>query len=92
LLCAKGNKKMKIKIKFLFARILGYGYLVNLRSKEIHRLNSKYTQCNLDSIKKYKFIKKKQITVWMQYGYNGCRFCMPEIDTDINNELKIFFI
>jgi hypothetical protein len=71
------------RIELFFMRLIGYKYVANLNSKEIHRINSKYSQCHLTEIKDRKYLREKQIPLWVQYGYNGCRFCFKEIDTDM---------
>jgi hypothetical protein len=63
-------------------------YRVNFRSKEIHRLDSTHSQCCLDGIKNYVDIQETDLQYYLDCGYNGCRHCMKEIDTDIYNKKK----
>jgi hypothetical protein len=72
-------------IQYRFMRLLGYRYIVNRRTKEIHRLNFKHTNFNIYSIKNYSFVKNN-IDLYFHYpDYNGCRFCMPYRDTDMSD-------
>ena len=61
-------------------------YRVNLRSKEIHRLDSPHSQCNLDLIKNYRDIPEDELGFYLGNGFNGCRYCAKEVDTDIYNK------
>ena len=62
--------------------LLGYKYVVNRRSREIHRLGFKHTNFDVYSIRDYSFVKNDRDLCFYYKGYNGCRFCMPERDTD----------
>jgi hypothetical protein len=74
-------------MKRLFLRLLGYKYVANLRSKEIHRLDTEFKQCNIPLIRRKKYLREKDLTLWLHAGYNGCRFCMKAVDTDGKREL-----
>ena len=60
-------------------------FRANHNTKEIHRLDSKYSQCFLNRMKNYDDIGRSQLRGYLKKGYNGCRFCMRRIDTDIYN-------
>ena len=61
---------------------IGYGYVANNRTLEIHRLNYKHTNFDILGIVDYTFIRNyyKGVERFVKRGYNGCRYCMPEID------------
>jgi hypothetical protein len=70
-------------LKQMFLITTGFGYLVNHRSKEIHRLSEKHRNCHLDIIspKNSEHVTKRTaINLIKKKGYNGCRWCMQEID------------
>jgi hypothetical protein len=56
--------------------------MVNLNSKEIHDLKNPHVNCKTDLIVNKKFITKKSLNVYLQNGYNGCKWCLPEYDKD----------
>jgi hypothetical protein len=63
-------------------KMLGYTYMVNLSSKEIHDLKNTHVNCNLELIVHKKFITKRMLKEYLQNGYNGCRWCMPEYNKE----------
>jgi len=71
--------------QFFWRRLFGYRYLINLRSKEIHKLNSVVDNCliNLMSKKNKKFIGERKLESYLESGYNGCRWCFKATDTDM---------
>jgi len=71
---------MKIKIFDKIKIAIGYRYMVNLNSKEIHDLKNPHVNCKTDLIVNKKFITKKSLNVYLQNGYNGCKWCLPEYD------------
>ena len=89
-------KRLVKQVRFSLARMLGYRYIVNLRTREIHRLGSKYSQCHLPGIKKYWLVREKHLPALLKFGCDGCRFCMPEFDTDgrtaDDSEPEIYFV
>jgi hypothetical protein len=72
-------------MKFFWRRLFGYKYLLNLRSKEIHKLDSVGDNCliNLMSKKNKKFIGERKVAGYINNGYNGCRWCFKIADTDM---------
>ena len=62
--------------------MMGYRYMVNLRSKEIHDLKNTHANCNLELIVHKKFITQKMLHQYLHNGYNGCRWCMPEYNKE----------
>jgi hypothetical protein len=69
-------------IQYGFMRLLGYKYVVNRRTKEIHRLDYRHANFDIYSIKNYSFVKNDADLDFYYPDYNGCRFCFPERDTD----------
>lgn len=62
--------------------LLGLDYVANIRTKEIHRVESN-CKCFKDFMKhNQKFVSEKSMHRLLQKGYNGCRHCMPECNTD----------
>jgi hypothetical protein len=63
---------------------LGYTYMINKRSKEIHDLKNTHVNCHLDKISDVNsvIIHKSKLQWHLNNGYNGCRWCMPKQDTD----------
>lgn len=61
----------------------GFGYLVNHRNKEIHRVNEKRHNCHLERIssKTSEYVTRRTaIRLIKTRGYNGCRWCWEEQD------------
>jgi pyoverdine/dityrosine biosynthesis protein Dit1 len=75
-------------IRLLFSnprKAFGYTYLMNKRTMEIHNLANPKRNCrsNMIARKNRKYLTKRgvQFEVTIK-GANGCRWCMPELDTD----------
>lgn len=61
----------------------GFAYVVNLnpRSKEIHSLKSKHKSCQLDKIRRKKYVTRKGAhKLIKENGFNGCMFCWKVAD------------
>jgi hypothetical protein len=63
-------------------------YVVNYYSKEIHRKDSKDTRCRINNMTNCADIDVYQMRRLLKKGYNGCRYCLPEHDTDYINNKK----
>lgn len=63
-------------------------YVVNYHSKEIHKKDSKDTRCRINNMTNCADIDVYQMRVLLKKGYNGCRYCLPEHDTDYINNKK----
>ena len=74
------------KIKFWLAQKCGYKYLANNKSKEVHCLDSKHTNCHLLMIKDYVLLFDDELDCALKEGYNGCRFCLKQYDSDIKKK------
>jgi hypothetical protein len=79
-------------MKRLFLRLFGYRYVANLRSKEIHRTDTGFSQCNIPLIRAKKYLREKDLGMWERAGYNGYRFCMKELDMDGKRVLRVRFV
>ena len=69
---------MKLTIFEKFGKkYLGYRYLVNLRSKQIHDLNNTHHMCHLPIIKRknIKLITFSTVTKLRGKGHGYCDFC-----------------
>ena len=65
--------------------LFGYVYLVNLHSGEIHNLRNEHRNCKLGfiSLDHRRYVtKRKAMKLIASGGFNGCRWCMGEKDTD----------
>lgn len=61
----------------------GFGYRVNHRSREIHRVYFKHKNCRLESMsaKNSEYVtRRKALKLIKKYNYNGCRWCWPVVD------------
>lgn len=61
----------------------GLGYLVNHRSKEIHRVYFKHKNCKTEVMtdNNSEFVShRRAINLIRKHGYNGCRWCWPVAD------------
>lgn len=75
---------MKLTIIEWVMLILGYGYVTNSKSKEIHRLRHKHVSCHLKEMKHKSYItRKKALELINMQGskWNGCRWCWESRDT-----------
>lgn len=75
-------KRLFKRFQFSIMRILGYKYVVNHRSWEIHLLGFKHTNFDILQMSKYSFVRNDEHLKRDYPDYNGCRFCLPEMDTD----------
>ena len=65
---------------------VGFHYLVNLRSKEIHDLNKRSERCMIHKIKRRLFVPKFIMLLLLNFGFNGCYWCNFEHDNDVNKK------
>lgn len=67
----------------IFRMFFGLGYVVNHRSREIHKISEKHRNCHLDLIadqnREY-CCKKHAKHLIKDCGYNGCRWCWNPMD------------
>jgi hypothetical protein len=63
---------------------LGYRYILNKSTKEIHRLSTKHKNCRLElmSNKNKKYISTNNVGMLFAIGYNGCKYCYKDEDID----------
>ena len=57
-------------------------YVVNYYTKEIHKIESPDVRCQIRNMTNCKEINKFEMRKLLKNGYNGCRHCLPELDTD----------
>ena len=65
---------------------LGYNnkhYIVNYYTKEIHSASSKDKRCKIHNMTNCALIGRYKMNRLLKNGYNGCRYCLPEFDTDL---------
>jgi hypothetical protein len=62
------------KFNLFIHRVLGYKYLVNLNTYEIHRLKNIHPNCQIELIKDGKYITKNDYPKYIIEG-DGCRWC-----------------
>jgi len=63
--------------------LIFFGYLVNHRSKEIHRINEKHKNCKLHLISDHNseyVTHRRALKLIKNCGYNGCRWCWEDAD------------
>ena len=62
--------------------LFGYRYVANMRSYEIHILNSTHPNCHLDLIANKRYLTKRGMRKYINQGFDGCRWCMKHLHTD----------
>lgn len=65
-------------------KLLGYTYLLNKNTYEIHNLENVKTNCGLNysNRKNFKRItRSKMLNLMKQEKYDGCRHCLTKYDT-----------
>jgi hypothetical protein len=70
----------------IIAYKLGYNnkhYIVNYYTKEIHSASSKDKRCKIHNMTNCQRIGRLKVNKLLKNGYNGCRYCLPEFDTDL---------
>jgi len=65
-----------------FLESLGWRYIANHWTKEIHRANSTDSRCHFDLMKQAQRITKRKLKKLLNRGYNGCRWCLREYDIE----------
>ncbi len=71
-------------------KLLGYNYLLNKNTGEVHDLRNLKSRCGIDKMsnKNKKFLNESEYNDLMKIGkfekksINGCRFCMEKLDSD----------
>lgn len=59
---------------------LGYKYIVNHRTKEIHSVKEVTSKCRIASLTRAEYIRKGKMESYMKAGYNGCSKCFKDKD------------
>lgn len=73
---------MKLTVFEKFMYWLGYRYVYNKRSKEIHCLENKHVNCNFQimSRKNKRYMTESKAMKHLMNEANGCRWCMSEFN------------
>lgn len=72
---------MKPTLKERFLMLIGYRYVANRATWEIHRLTNPVCHATENMADKNKlYLKEKEKDWFIQKYFNGCRFCLPEDD------------
>lgn len=74
--------KAKLTLQERWFIFMGKKYKVNHRSMEIHSLVRKHVNCLPQRKETTEFVKESKVVKLLNGGYNGCRWCMKEEDTD----------
>ena len=78
----KSLTKVEYTFKEQVMMFLGFRYVLNDNTQEIHDLRNKTKNCCLPAMKrKHKFyVGRAMANEHLDMGYNGCRFCYKEED------------
>ena len=73
---------MKTALAFIMI-FFGFPYLINVNTKEIHDLRRKTKQCLIPAMKRKNmaFASTKAVYYYLTNGYNGCKYCLPKLNT-----------
>lgn len=63
------------KFKELF-----FGFIVNHRTKEIHRVSESKTDCRIHLMTRAEYCSKRRADGYLLNGYNGCSKCYKSED------------
>lgn len=66
-------------------RLFGFRYLLNMRSAEVHDLDNRKTNCKIEKMStdnKRRLTQKMFDRLRAKDKVNGCRWCLPHLDTD----------
>ena len=64
-----------------FLELIGYKFIANHNSKEIHRVTGITNQCRLLPMTNAEYCSAKTAKRLIKdSGYNGCRYCYKEAD------------
>ena len=66
-----------------------YKVNLNVTSHEIHDMANVQGRCRIDKMSNFMFVGKKEMKELIAGGkFNGCRWCMPNFDTDVEHAKK----
>ena len=63
-----------------FLTRIGFRYLVNMHTHEIHDTHNRKYGCMLDVIRHKKLVTKRTMEKMIKGKYNGCYHCMRKLD------------
>jgi len=69
-------------IKSQIHKILGIRYVVNHNTLEIHMISNLKHNCHVADMTNKSYVSSSK--QYLENGYNGCRWCYKETDTDKN--------
>lgn len=61
-----------------FFELIGFRFIVNHNTKEIHRVKSLTPQCHVDKMTDRGYATKWQVNRLLLRGYDGCNNCYSE--------------
>ena len=77
------NVMIDLTFKEKMLVFFGFGYVINHASREIHRLSRKHKNCLYNMMDKKKYTTKEHAYYLIfSKGYNGCKWCFKEENTD----------
>lgn len=66
-------------IRNYFLELIGFGYIINHGTREIHKLENVVPRCNIYIMKNYGYGTKLYTKILIKYfGYDGCSYCYKE--------------
>jgi hypothetical protein len=69
-------KRSKIKEFF------GLKIIANDNTKELHKVEKMTDRCRLTFMHNARYVSNRKAEILIKQGYNGCRYCNKEKDTD----------
>ena len=70
---------LMLTLRYLLFETIGFAFVINKTTKEIHRLKLSRPECLLDSMIKRRYATKLYALYLIKYkGYNGCNYCWKE--------------
>lgn len=71
------------QLELFLAKFFGAKYVANWNTKELHNLNTQHDNCWLHLMSNCTYIfREKRARALLEHGFNGCRWCFKEEDTD----------
>lgn len=63
-----------------FLEMLGYVYIANHYTREIHRVVMMTSKCRLPFMRNASYCTARKARKLMKKGYNGCKYCNKDND------------
>ena len=64
-----------------FMKLFSFKYVINRNSSEIHKLSNLKPNCHIELMTNKMYVKDSE--PWLKNGFNGCRWCYSDEDTDV---------